>query len=62
MPPAKADVNMDRATYLEPNETYTRIHFSAEHYVDVKETPNEIADANPVSPRPGKASSAPLGI
>jgi hypothetical protein len=42
MPAAQADVNMDRATFVERFDGYTRIHFGADHYVDVKETPEQI--------------------
>jgi hypothetical protein len=46
IPEAKTDVNMDRATFLEPHPDYTRIHFGAEHFVDIKETPEQIRNAS----------------
>ena len=45
-PAAKSDVNMDLVTYIEQNEGYSRLHFSADHFVDVKETLAQIQTIN----------------
>jgi hypothetical protein len=51
-PPAQVDVNMSLVTYLERFDGYTRLYFSENHKVDVKETPDQIK---------GTSNSANLG-
>jgi hypothetical protein len=41
-------VNMDRATYIEPFDGYTRIYFSENHHVDVRETPEQIKNTSKI--------------
>jgi hypothetical protein len=45
-PAPKSDVNMDLVTYIEQNEDHSRLHFSADHFVDVKETLTQIQNIN----------------
>ena len=49
MPETKVDVNMDCATFVEPGDSYTRIHFSKDHAVDVRETPDQIRNISKLS-------------
>lgn len=45
MPEKLIDVNFDIVSFIEPGDGYTRIHYLG-HYVDVKETPEEIRHAS----------------
>jgi hypothetical protein len=43
-----ADINMDRVTYVRPFGGYTRLHFGRDHFVDVKETPDQIINTREI--------------